>query len=115
MKQEKLIVEMQREIDKNMKTYTIIREYLGGTYVSQYLASTPQEAFLIAIDENIKNKELIDFNKDVLKEIHFWLEEIGLVTLSGLNNIWYFSFTYKKKSYHSHIVETVVFSNAKGN
>jgi hypothetical protein len=91
-----------------MKTYTIIIEYLGGTYVSQHLASIPQEAFLIAIYDNIQNQELIDFSQDMLKDIYFWIEEIGLVALDKLDNIWYFSFTHKKKSFHSHIIETVV-------
>ncbi|MDR2037859.1 MAG: hypothetical protein LBQ60_08045 [Bacteroidales bacterium] len=91
-----------------MKTYTIIIEYFGGTYVSQYLASIPREAFLTAINDNMNNPELTDFNQDLLREIYFWLEEIGLMALDNLSNIWYFSFTYKKKSFHSHIIETVV-------
>jgi hypothetical protein len=104
----KFAKEIQKGIDKNMKTYTIIIEFLGGTYVSQYLASMPRDAFLKTINEMIKASELDDFNKDMLEEIPLRLEEIMPVALSGLNNIWYFSFSYKNKLCNSHIIETVV-------
>ena len=87
--------------------YTIIIEFMGGTYVSQYLALTPQDAFLMAIENNIQNPELTDFNRQMLNKVDFWLKESGIGTLNGLNNIWYFSFLYKRKSHHCHIIETV--------
>ncbi|CAA7386638.1 hypothetical protein [Chryseobacterium fistulae] len=90
-----------------MNLYTVIFEFMGGTYCSQNYSANEEKALLNALKENIENKELIDFKEDLLNEFNFWVEEIGVSPLDGLVNIWYFSFSYEDESYHCHIIKTV--------
>jgi len=89
-----------------MNLYTIIFEFMGGTYCSQNYSTDEKKVLLSVVNENIKNQELTDFNDDLLDEVIFWLEEIGVVSLNDQNNVWYFSFSYKDESYHCHIIKT---------
>ncbi|MDR6158209.1 hypothetical protein QF023_001725 [Chryseobacterium sp. SLBN-27] len=61
-----------------MNLYTVIFEFMGGTYCSQNHSKTEREALVNAIKENIKNKELIDFKENLLNDLNFWIEEIGV-------------------------------------
>lgn len=84
-----------------MNLYTIIFEFMGGTYYRR------KKAILNVIKNNIENKELIDFKEDLLDEFNFWIEEIGISPLDKLRNVWYFSFSYEDESYHCHIIKTI--------
>jgi hypothetical protein len=90
-----------------MNLYTVIFEFMGGTYCSQNHSKNEREALVSAIKENIKNQELTDFKENLLNDLNFWIEEIGVSSLDGLNNVWYFSFSYEDESYHCHIIKTV--------
>ncbi|MBT2622610.1 hypothetical protein [Chryseobacterium sp. ISL-6] len=89
-----------------MNLYTVIFEFMGGTYCSQNSSTDEKKALLYAMKENIENKELIDFKEDLLDEFNFWVEEIGVLPLDELKNIWYFSFSYEDESYHCHVIKT---------
>ena len=89
-----------------MNFYTIIFEFMGGTYCSQHYSTSEEKALLNALKENIKSRELIDFKEDLLNEFNFWIKEIGITSLDKLKNVWYFSFSYEDDSYHCHIIKT---------
>jgi hypothetical protein len=90
-----------------MNLYTVIFEFMGGTYCSQNYSTGQKEALINGIKENIKNQELTDFKENLLDDLNFWIEEIGVSSLDSLNNVWYFSFSYKNQSYHCHIIKTL--------
>jgi hypothetical protein len=93
------------------KLYSIIIEFKGGTYASQHYASNEIEALIISFKKNTADNELIDFEDKLLEEILSWIKESGPVLLNGLENIWYFSFSYKSKRGHCHIIKTVADKN----
>lgn len=68
-----------------MKLFTFIAEYKGGTYISQYLATSLEEAVCLWIDNVafLTEKQLKSFKK------HINDDDLDTPTkLEGLNNVW---------------------------
>ena len=99
----KLIVETQKAIG-NMKKYTFIVEYRGGTYISQYVALDLNAALLMWVN-NLDKRYFSAHKKQML------LEEISdidffPVPIEGVDNVWCRSYLSGKYFLLLNIVET---------
>ena len=89
-----------------MKKFTVIVEYKGGTYISQYMASS----VLVALKIWAENLDLQYFPEKEKRKI---LEELGNdpddlpAPIDGVDNVWHHSFVVYRRSYFINIIETV--------
>ena len=92
----------------NMKKFTIVANFRGGTFVSQYNAYSVVEAIMIWA-ENL-NPEYFQENEKrrIIKDLKEWREEFPATTLDGLTNVWYQHIqSIYNRFVHLNIVETV--------
>lgn len=92
-----------KELD--MKKYTFIFEYKGGTYIKQLIATELKSA----IDNwgELIGSDIPKFNKKKKKQL---LNEIQMntpVLLSGMENVWYLHLSVGKSFGHLNIVATL--------
>lgn len=98
------IIETVKEKVSDKKLFTFTADYKGGTYISQYMANTLDEALLLWIDK-------VDFFtekqfKSFKKEIDFG--DIDLpIKLKDVNNVWCVCYTVLGRLLVLNIVETV--------
>ncbi len=95
MKQEKVIVEKQKEVIRPI-LYTFIMDYLGGIYVSQVKSSSTKKAMQKWIQE-LDITQIEGFtNTDRVNIIKKKFIDDIPVPLKGLKNVWFFSVETKK-------------------
>lgn len=104
MKQEKIIVEMQKEIDKSNK-YTIIMCYKGGTYLRQVEGITLKEA-LNVWGQNLDIDEVQGLGKRGLELLKVEIKEEIPTLIDGLENVWYVDFLLYNSYMYAHIIKT---------
>lgn len=82
--QETMNIKEEEEVIK-MKLFTFIADYKGGTYISQNLANTLEEAICLWIDsiDFLTNKQLKSFKKHINDD-----DVETPIKLEGLNNVW---------------------------
>lgn len=104
-----IIKEVEEETE--MKLFTFIADYKGGTYISQYLGDTLGEALRLWI-ENVDfftEKQLNSFKKNI---------EYGDIDpptrLDGLNNVWCTCFIVFGTLLLLNVIETVEGSDDNG-
>ena len=88
-----------------MKLFTFIADYKGGTYISQFMEETLENALLLwTININfLTNKDLESFKKEL-----DYGDVDPPIGLQGLINTWCTCFTVSNKLLLLNIVETVL-------
>lgn len=77
-----------------LELYTFILEYRGGTYISQFEATTPEKALERWIEEH-DNSVIWKLKDKHTKQIREWCEESGPVEIRDNTNVWCFIFYIK--------------------
>lgn len=91
-----------------MQLYTLIFDFLGGTYISQVDGETPQEAAHRGIGQ-LKVREIEGLNESDLAIMQAdLLKEDGLVTLNGVVNVWCTSFLIQDNSLLMNLIKTSI-------
>lgn len=91
----------------NMKKFTIVANFRGGTFVSQYNAYSVVEAIMIWA-ENLDLQYFQEKEKrKILKELKDWGDEFPPTLLDGLTNVWYKHINVYRRFVDMNIVETV--------
>ncbi len=70
-----------------MSTYTILLEYLGGTYVAQVRASEPSAA-LVKWLEQLKVRNVAGLTPAAKSELMVRLKEDQPIEIEGCRNVW---------------------------
>ncbi len=81
-----------------MEKYTIVFDFKGGTYISQYYASSIKEAVLLWAN-NSDNGDIPDISIKVKEQIYSNLLEDEPILLTGIENVWCSFFRIKRKGY----------------
>ena len=81
-----------------MEKYTIVFEFKGGTYISQYHASNIKEAVLLWA-KNSDNGSIPNISIIEKQQIYNSLLEDEPTSLSGIENVWCNFFRIKRKGY----------------
>ena len=91
----------------NMKKFTIVANFRGGTFVSQYNAYSVVEAIMIWA-ENLDLQYFQEKEKrKILKELKDWGDEVPPTLLDGLTTVWYKHINVYRRFVDMNIVETV--------
>jgi hypothetical protein len=86
--------------------YTLVVEYKGGTYISQFKAATPQEALLRWANTRPSRGEVASHVRLAIRK---QLDNgNGPVALEGCNNVWCQSGVFKRQLILIHVVCTCV-------
>ena len=90
-----------------MKKFTMIVEFRGGTFVSQYYTDTVDEA-LMKWAENLDLQYFSEKEKrKILKELKEWGNEIPPNPLDGLTSVWFKHIRVYRRTVFVNIIETV--------
>lgn len=92
-----------------MNLYTIIVDYKGGTYVSQYKALNIQDVKRIWINKELpKLTEIAKFDSSEVKLIEVKLIEEKEINFDGLTNVWNNDLGLLFEDYFSFIIVSTV-------
>lgn len=92
-----------------MNLYTIIVDYKGGTYVSQYKALNIQDVKRIWINKELpKLTEIAKFDSSEVKLIEVRLIEEKEINFDGLTNVWNNDLGFLSEDYFSFIIVSTV-------
>jgi len=87
-----------------VKTYTVLVEFAGGTYLSQFKASTPKQALARWTEASTRVTGVPKKLREVMKkQLGFGDEPVAI---RGLKNVWCISEEHENKLALIHIIQT---------
>ncbi|MFN0201470.1 MAG: hypothetical protein ACKVTZ_08115 [Bacteroidia bacterium] len=92
-----------------MYLFTVIADYKGGSYVSQFFAKSAKGALKLWVEQfdfHYFSDNAAKIEKKLKEDIILLEKEV--VPLNGLYNVWYVQFTIKKKICSLHFVRTEI-------
>ena len=92
---------------KDPQTFTIIADYDGGTYISQWEASNPQAA-LIKWSQSFDFSVMPGVSNSRLTKFREWIAQESATPITGTKGVWCASASYAKKHMLINVVRTAV-------